>query len=596
MPVPNTATSNTATIDDLLKSVLASYSKVADNSGVTGVRVSGGSSSPHSIDDITDIIETMLGTHKAQKAVMQGAQQAQDLLTVQQQTALQQGSVANANAATAASDIATQKGNAALEVQTKNQQLVRSTNADEVFKGAIDDINLASERRKNLLDAADAANTNSQLHNVLFGDTTFRQYLDANFVNTPEDYTARATAQAQIMDTAAHQIRDINDVYTGAQERNTATAQNITQATVAAGATLQANEYVQKANDQQIQALIAGSQNLQRVVQDAEHESTIATTAAHMELLAEGQKRMEDRFGLGLAGKDPESFAAAVRLGGKFLGSAGISNVQGKDIKELLANPKTKDLLTRAYMVGNGLSGAAALGANSETPNLLGTAGESAVILKDTRGTLPNGMGRTQQLLQGLESGTDYIVQNGIAGRPAKPEEKIAAINQNANNWYAANAKDIDGTTAYGQPPIKTIATFASMNTDPDVAGWNKTILQPIAAGVDTAPANTIIKATLAQVNAGTMPLNVAVKGITAYAKTVQAAADATSRYQVVGLKRASEIPYTANLTSEGGILGGGIKSINIGDETAVRNYLFRQQQVHKLYNQGVGPTLTGAK
>lgn len=546
-------------------------------------KLSASASGPVNIDRLDAIGAAMQGTIAAQKAVIKGTQQLEAINATQTAEVLAAGAAQQQAAGQAAGNVAERQATAALATQEANIALAKDTDLYAIQKQSIDAINLAADRESALITAAASQHQKSSLSGVLFGDTKFSEFLNANFVTTPADLVVQAKGQQAIVAAEAKRLSGIQQAYSGALDVTKSTQANLDAGSRADATILAASKFNEAATTMQKDALIASSGHLQRVVATASHTATMAVSEGKLLTDIENAKRAHARFDLASTDKDPESFAKAVRLGGQFLGSNALANMDANSLKIYMNNPATKVLATRAYFVGMGLAGHAVTDPTGAMPNLTGDAGDSALLLEDARGSLPTGMKRTQKLLQNLAMNTEYATVGGVQGAVLKPEQRAALINQKAGAYYQDNAGDIDGTETYGKPPLKTVVQLASMNTDPDVAAFNNKVLKPFALSADNAPADLIVQASLAS----DLPMNVQIKGLVAYAESVKALNDATARYAVVGLKPASSIPYTAALSREA---KGSKKSVALDNESQVRDYLMREQGVRKLFRGMAGP------
>jgi len=551
--------------------LLQDAAKMFDQANETNmkVRTSAGGSSPVNIDRLDEIFTLAAGTVKAQAAVAKGAQQLETVNVAQQVDLFRAAAQRQEAEAAAASNVAGRGTAAALEVQEKNILLSRGADLAEVYRKSIEDINLSADRRKNLLDAAASQYEKGKLMNVFTGEATFGEFLNATFIDTPKEFLVKAAVEGEKIQYDTQRLASVTAAFTGSVERNKATAVNLETGSIADARTLAAQKSLQAANQSEISALIVNSQNLQRVVATANHQQNVALGEGKLAVDVENSKRAHARWELEAGAKaNPENFAKGVRLGGQYLGSPALANMTADALKIYMNTPATKKLATQAYFVGMGLAGHAATRKVGPLPNLTGSAGDSALLLEDSRGNLPTGMGRAQRMLQNLAANTDYAMVNGVQGAALKPEQRADLIDQKAAAYYQDNVADIDGTETYGKPKLADITELPSMNSDPDVAQFNKLVLAPLAAATDTVPADLIVKAGLSS----GLDMNTQIKGLVAFAQSVKALHDANAQYHTVGLKPAQNIPYTAALTSPFNRR----KSVALDDEVAVRNFLVR--------------------
>lgn len=571
MPIPDDSTGG-LDVSQLMQNAGMQDLMTANTDGSSSS--SAGGSNPYDINALITIGNNMAASVAAAQVAQKGALSAQEALTKLQQANLEQGAQVQQQAGQAAANIAGKVTAATYDTQQKNQ--IAAGNVNDALSSAVDDISIATARHGALLRAAQQASENSNFANVLFGDTTFRQFLSANFTDTPETYLGRANVEANIVKDKATQVIDLQNIYTGAAERNQSSQANLDAGSQADAATVAASQYARVSTELQQQSFIAGSGYLKEVM-SANQDASQAIGQAQVGTFIENAKRADQRASAAFDGKDPESFAAIVRLGGKFLGNDGLSSLQGQTLKQFENNPAAKALINRAYMIGQSLAGSAAInGTNAPLPQLFESPADALDAFKGSRGKMPQGMGRVQTFLNEQEAGTDFFVNNGVQGKAMKPAEKAAEINTRVDSWYSKHMNNIDATDLYGKPPIKVIASMASMNSTPASALFTKTVLQPLAMSSDSVPIAMLGDASFTAVKNGKLPLNTAVEGLVNYAKSAQAQADATAKYNVVGLKPARTLPYTG-IANTSGVLWGGKTTINWADKKQVNDYLFKR-------------------
>lgn len=525
------------------------------------------------------------------KATSAAAQKASDALVEQRQAALRDTATQNEEAAAASAREMAQATGAALDTQGQNQTLKAAAGLDpndpnSTLRRSIDDINLAAERHMALTDQAQTARENGKLTNLLFGDTTFNEFLGAHTTETPQMYKARAAVQADIVDTNAKRLADLQQVFSGQAAVNKAAETKLTLGSISDNATVAATEFSNKAADIKDKAIVAGVDNLKEVMQTAQQDSSrvISETMVQGQLIRDATTI--DKMNQSLSAKgDPDSVAGSIRLAAKLIGVPGLTAIKGSDLRQYDNTPSMRATLNRLALVGATLHESAKLNPTAPLPQVFAGPGEAVDTLTTLKGQLPIGMEKVSVLLQKLEAGTDYSSgAGGTTPKLLKPLEKQAAIDANADRYYARNAKDMDGSDTYGAPPLNVVTAATSMNTEPAVAEFTSKILKPLAIGKAPVPAQLIISAALTS----DLPLNTQVAGIVAYAKTARAVNDSLNNYQIVGLRPASTMPYTAVVKTPGTLFGG-MKSVDLTDEKAVRDFLFHAV---KFNGKGFSPVM----
>jgi hypothetical protein len=577
--------SNTGGID--INSIMqqAGLDSVDSNTGAvksalnTSSTVSG-PSMPDAAQRLIDIGTNMANAVAANQAKVVSTQAAQTALVKQQQAQLNSAAATQTTAGAAAGAASGQATGAAYQSQQKLQGIAGAegfdpTDPNSTLRKSIDDIQVATQRYNALNQAGEQVKENQNLANVLFGDTTFEQFLDANFRNTPEVYQGRANVQAGIVASNAAQMNDLQNIFNGQAEVTKTTENKLTANSAAQSAIIGASQYQRAAAELSDKAMVAGTQNTAQVIQAAQHNENIATSEGMVQGRLIADSTSLARLDISQADKDPEGFAANARLGAQFLNIPALQQLQGKDVASYTKTPQGKQAVAAAAYIGASIRSQHTLNPTASLPQIFPSVGAAADILTTLNsGGLPQGMGRMSRFISNMSAGTDfYPMGNPKAGQPIKGVDKIAAVNANAARYYQTTSNNVDATDEYGKPPLKTVAGMASMNTDPAVALFNNQVLKPISLGLDTAPADTIMKAALTS----PLPLNTLVAGITSYAKSVQALDDTNNNYQVIGAKPARDIPYTAMLTKQGSVFNG-VKSVDLTNEAAVRDYLMQEK------------------
>jgi hypothetical protein len=535
---------------------------------------------PDAAQRLIDIGTNMANAVAANQAKVVSTQAAQAALVKQQQAQLNSAAATQTTAGAAAGAASGQATGAAYQSQQKLQGIAGAegfdpTDPNSTLRKSIDDIQVATQRYNALNQAGEQVKENQNLANVLFGDTTFEQFLDANFRNTPEVYQGRANVQAGIVASNAAQMNDLQNIFNGQAEVTKTTENKLTANSAAQSAIIGASQYQRAAAELSDKAMVAGTQNTAQVIQAAQHNENIATSEGMVQGRLIADSTSLARLDISQADKDPEGFAANARLGAQFLNIPALQQLQGKDVASYTKTPQGKQAVAAAAYIGASIRSQHTLNPTASLPQIFPSVGAAADILTTLNsGGLPQGMGRMSRFISNMSAGTDfYPMGNPKAGQPIKGVDKIAAVNANAARYYQTTSNNVDATDEYGKPPLKTVAGMASMNTDQAVALFNNQVLKPISLGLDTAPADTIMKAALTS----PLPLNTLVAGITSYAKSVQALDDTNNNYQVIGAKPARDIPYTAMLTKQGSVFNG-VKSVDLTNEAAVRDYLMQEK------------------
>jgi hypothetical protein len=537
-----------------------------------------GPSMPDAAQRLIDIGTNMANAVAANQAKVASTQAAQTALVKQQQAQLNSAAATQTAAGTAAGSISGQATTAAYQTQQKLQGIAGAegfdpTDANSTLRKSIDDIQVATQRYNALNYATEQVKENQNLANVVFGDTTFEQFLDANFRNTPEVYEGRAKVQAGIIASNATQMNDLQNIFNGQAEVTKATEDKLTANSASQAATVGASQYQRAAAELSDKAMAAGTQNTQSVIQAAEHNQNISTSEGMVQGRLIADSTSLARLDISQADKDPEGFAANARLGAQFLNIPALQQLQGKDVASYTKTPQGKQAVAAAAYIGAAIRSQHTLNPTAPLPQIFPSVGAAADILTTLNaGGLPQGMGRVSRFISDMSAGTDfYPMGNPKAGQPIKGVDKIAVVNANVARYYQTSANNVDATDEYGKPPLKTIVQMASMNTDPAVALFTNQILKPISLGLDTVPADMIMKAALTS----TLPLNTLVAGVVSYAKSVQALDDTNNNYQVIGAKPAKDIPYTAALTLPGTVFGA-TRHVDLGNEAQVRDFITR--------------------
>jgi len=551
------------------------------SSGSSTISASSGGPNADQIQTLSDMGTNMVNAIKGYQIQAASLQAAQDAQVKGRQQALQTAASGQQAAGTAAGQVAGQLTTGAYEAQQKNQVLANTeglvpTDANSVLNQAVQTINDSTVREQALNQAAQDATENSKLQNVLFGDTTVSQFFDAHFHNTPEQYAGRAAVQAENVASSAKQIQDLQSIFNGQAEVNNAAATKLTANSAAEQATVAAAQHQLVAAQLSDQAAAAGTANTAATIANLHQQESTTVGEGQVSARIEADKISFQRLTDAQTGKNAPAFVADVKLGGAFLGNTGLANLNPAELKQYAATPQGKQALQLAGSIGASVRGNYTVnGTSAPLPQVFSSPGDAVVAMSPIQGKLPNGMGRTQRLLSLVSANTDYGAVNGVVNmsKPLVGAAKVAAINANANAYYAKYATDIDSTEGYGKPDIKTVAQMKSMTTDPAVAAFDSTVLVPLAKALDTAPADTIVKAAIGS----KLPFNTVLAGLVAYGKSARALADSTAQYQVAGLRTAASMPYTAMLSLPG-VFFENKKSVDLTNEAQVRDYLLRAQ------------------
>lgn len=512
---------------------------------------------------IGKILSAATATFEAQAIVRKSAMAADKGLTDLATQNLMDSSAAVSSAADAASRVTEQKVGAQLDVQTQNQQLKKAAdldinNPDSVLSLSIKEINDARNATLTHLTEAD------RLRNITLSKDGFSAWFSSQFNHTPYDELQRAKITAAIAENETTRIKELTDVYTGAEQVNKGAANTLSIASAHDQAQLDSLNYTLKADELKDKAIQAGSGYLQKVLSNA--NTTVNESVAQAQLKLHAESMLANNARLGLKVDNLETSAPYIQKALKFFGVPGAENWDAKMIKSASNNPQTKAMLTDLLSIGSALYGAASIDPSMPTPPVVSDPGTAYHLLHKIGGKLPDNMTPVQRLLDEQSQGTD-----SMNGKMLKPQEQVNFINQKVLNWTETHKNDLDSTDIYGKPPLKVLVTSASMNT-PALTKFTDTVIKPLAMSADNVPASMIL--TAAESSGLSDPEIIA--GIVAYANTAKSVIDATRRPQVVGLRSANDLGYTATLPL--GSVFGGHRSVDLSNPTAVGDYIFNRR------------------
>ncbi len=567
-----------------LSQIISSSLKTSESSPVQNISV-GGSNKPD-LDKLTEISQQFTGAMAAQSAVQKNLQGVERSIAEMRQANI--GAELTAQKAAEPAILATTKAEAEANLKTQQENLAFKTTAglnalapDSVLNKSIEEINLAHDRAKELLNAAEIRQS-ATFGDVLSGKTSFGTFFHDKVIDPAAKYTELAKSELAIAKNESDRIADLQSKYLGQAQVNSSSAERLTTNAVSDSLAIKSAELARTSGALQEHAMAIGAESTKAAMQESQHKEIAAHNQATLDVSIENSKRQWES--LGLKTPDPAVLAGYIRVGLKVIGRPDADTYTAERVKEMMkvGTPEIKKFIQDFAASGSQAVGHNAMTPNDPLPALFGSPGQVQKILEDYRGKLPTGTEQFQQQLAVLSIGMDKQAD----GTLVKPEQRIANINAAAANWIETSVKRDTDNSPYGKPHLPTIVSMASMNT-PEIKDFTQQVLKPLAISNETLDGKLILSAAFGS----TLPQNKIIAGLVAYKRATAALVDSTRNPQLLGLPSAASLPYTVNAPT--GSLFGTHQKIDIGSEKDLADYFLRKTLYKKAMQNST--TLIGA-
>lgn len=286
--------------------------------------------------------------------------------------------------------------------------------------------------------------------------------------------------------------------------------------------------------------------------------------------LDEAQERIRQRTE---TAQDDAAMVEMVNLGLSQLNGGRPSNITARDIKLMQNTPQIR----QAWQIG-------AQTKIRGTLSVSDNAGESAMILAQTRGKLPAGMEKTQAVLeQGLaeaRSGKVTIDPKAVV-EINKPESVIAATDANVKylvDNYTRVIQPNDFSNPYLAPDLQSVAALKGVQ---GTAFFERVVKPQMATGFNQMDPAQLANLAVSAVKQKTVTMQEAARGLHLMVQGAMLLNNTQQRYSSVGLPVQSS--YNAPVQT-----GFGVQIRNFADLTQIQNVLSSQLAAEKFKTESL--------
>jgi hypothetical protein len=495
--------------------------------------------------ELAGILQQAANTMKAQQAVNDSALQTHLALTDATQKVLGAEVTNLQEGAAAAGNIAGTKTQAELDTIAKNQALQQAAgltnDLGSTLTKSLNNISAASDDyMANMNKAREMAGTSLLLDGPI-------KWLDSMFVHTPERYEAKAAISKEILGEEAGKLEHMQQIFTGQAAVNAATAQTVTQASVADATKVAAQGMQLEATTAQVQAMAVGAKHTELVMNQSDQAISQALSYTTARLHAASIQSRENKFSIKLL-SDPQQIAA---LNMAEVKRGNPPSWTPARIAAYRLTPVGKAQIEEGVRIGSTIfaynQAAGDDGAAPPIDNLYGnTAGEAAFTLHNlgfNAAGVKDGTPVVQKFLADNMVGTAV---DPMSKKSLNPKQQVAAIDSNITNTFGTIKTNTFDSDLYGKANMADINQMAIMKV-PESQPFRDKVLTPLVTGnVKNPNFQMIIDAaknsdlTNAQIVAGLMIMS----------KAMTRNLDATRKYTEAALPSARDVGTTGIATT----------------------------------------------